>query len=53
MNLLYYCWKLHDKWPAETIDRGFGEKIIISAFIEQEIEDKMKQMEALYSGGDD
>ena len=42
---MYYAWTLHNISPSVYFNYGYGEKIIITAFLNQEIEEKNKNQE--------
>jgi len=42
---MYLAWKLHGIPPSVYNSYGHGEKVIISTFLTQEIEDKNKNQE--------
>lgn len=43
---MYYAWKLHDMRPSVYYNMPLGEKKILNVFINQEIEDHNKEVEA-------
>lgn len=43
---MYYAWKLHDVQPSVYYNMPLGEKKIINVFINKEIEDHNKEVEA-------
>lgn len=37
--MMYFCWVNHGIWPSEFLKHGYGERLVVQAFIQQEISD--------------
>jgi len=38
--MMYYYWVNHGIWPSEFLKHGYGERQIVEAFFQQEIEER-------------
>ena len=43
----YYLYSLHNVMPSEYYQMGYGEKAVLSAFLDYEMEQKQKEYEAI------
>ena len=44
---MYYAWVLHNMQPSVYKSLGYGERKIINVFLNKEIEDHNKEVEAM------
>lgn len=42
---MYALYKLHNWKPSDYYDLGYGEKIVVRAFLKREVEDMKKERE--------